>query len=124
MLAGYDATHEAADRARRGEGPTLLECLTFRMKGHAQHDNQAYVPSDVLEDWAARDPIARYERVLEARGVASRDDVDAMVERIDREVDEAVRLAEADPMPDPASAAEGVFDGSVAPRAAWLAAIS
>jgi pyruvate dehydrogenase E1 component alpha subunit/2-oxoisovalerate dehydrogenase E1 component alpha subunit len=124
VLAVHDATREAADRARRGEGPTLVECVTFRMKGHAQHDNQTYVPGDVIAEWESRDPIARYERVLVARGIAAQADFDALVARIEGELDDAVRLAEASPMPEAASAAGDVYQGSVAPRARWLAAIS
>jgi TPP-dependent pyruvate/acetoin dehydrogenase alpha subunit len=124
VLAVYDATSEAAERARRGEGPTLLECVTFRMKGHAQHDNQAYVPREALAEWEARDPIARYERVLLSRGVATPEELDDLSERIRAELDEAVREAEESPMPDPESAAAGVYEGSVAPRAPWLAALT
>ncbi len=123
VLAVHAATEEAADRARAGLGPTLLECVTFRMKGHAQHDNQAYVPREIIDEWEARDPIARYERVLLARGVASQEGLDETVERIHAELDAAVREAEASPMPDPASAAIGTFERSVAPRAAWLTAL-
>jgi TPP-dependent pyruvate/acetoin dehydrogenase alpha subunit len=105
VLAVYDATREAAARARRGEGPTLLECVTFRMKGHAQHDNQAYVPAELIAEWEARDPIARYERVLVARGVATHDEIAAVSERVRAELDSAVELAEASPMPGAESAA-------------------
>ena len=114
---------EAADRARRGEGPTLLEAVTFRMKGHAQHDNQAYVPRETIAEWQERDPIARHERFMLENGLATEDEVRAIVARLDEELDAAVREAEASPMPDPAQAAEGAFEGSVAPRAPWLAAV-
>jgi pyruvate dehydrogenase E1 component alpha subunit/2-oxoisovalerate dehydrogenase E1 component alpha subunit len=124
VLAVYAAAREAVDRARAGRGPTLLECVTFRMKGHAQHDNQAYVPDEAIEEWAAKDPIARYERELVSRGVASQADLDAAAERVGAAIDEAVREAESSPMPDPASAATDVFEGSTAPRAEWLAAIN
>ena len=121
VLAVHDATSEAVERARRGEGPTLLECVTFRMKGHAQHDNQAYVPGDLIEEWEARDPISRYERVLAARGLASPEDLEATVARVRAELDEAVRAAEESPMPEPATAAAGVFESATAARAPWLA---
>jgi pyruvate dehydrogenase E1 component alpha subunit/2-oxoisovalerate dehydrogenase E1 component alpha subunit len=124
VLAVYEATAEAAERARRGEGPTLIESVTFRMKGHAQHDNQAYVPREMIAEWEEKDPIARYERHLLENGIHSREELDAVVARINAELDEAVRLAEESPMPEPATAAVGTFDGSVATRAQWLAPLT
>jgi pyruvate dehydrogenase E1 component alpha subunit/2-oxoisovalerate dehydrogenase E1 component alpha subunit len=123
VLAVYQATFEAAERARRGEGPTLLEAVTFRMKGHAQHDNQAYVPRETIAEWESRDPIARHERFMLENGLATEDDVRAIVARLDEELEAAVRDAEASPMPEPAQAAEGVYESSTAPRAPWLAAV-
>ena len=60
----YDATHEACERAHRGEGPTLIEAKMMRMKGHAIHDAAQYVPAKLFEYWRARDPIARFENYL------------------------------------------------------------
>src|SRR5208337_5210579 len=60
----HNATHEACERARRGEGPTLIEAKMMRMKGHAIHDAAQYVPAKLLEFWRARDPIARFENYL------------------------------------------------------------
>src|SRR5437667_6808112 len=60
----YDAAHEAVDRARRGEGPTLIEAKMMRMKGHAIHDAADYVPKPMFEYWRKRDPIARFENYL------------------------------------------------------------
>ncbi len=60
----YDATHEACERARRGEGPTLIEAKMMRMKGHAIHDAAQYVPAKLFDYWRARDPIARFENYL------------------------------------------------------------
>ena len=60
----YDATHEACERARRGEGPTIIEAKMMRMKGHAIHDAAQYVPAKLFEYWRHRDPIARFEKYL------------------------------------------------------------
>ena len=60
----YDACHEACERARRGEGPTLIEAKMMRMKGHAIHDGAEYVPKPLFEYWKKRDPIARLEDYL------------------------------------------------------------
>src|SRR5438874_1916742 len=57
VIAVYAATRRAVDRARRGEGPTLIEAKTFRMRGHAEHDDASYVPKELFEEWEARDPI-------------------------------------------------------------------
>lgn len=124
VLAVYDATREAADRARRGEGPTLIESVTFRMKGHAQHDNQAYVPREVIAEWESKDPIARHERFMLENGFASREDIDGLVAHINGQLDAAVAEAEATPMPEGSTALLDVFENSVAVRAPWLAAIS
>jgi TPP-dependent pyruvate/acetoin dehydrogenase alpha subunit len=115
VLAVHDCTSRALERARAGSGPTLIEAVTYRMKGHAQHDNQAYVQREALAEWEARDPIARFEAVLKKRRAMSQAQMDEIVERITAELDEAVRIAESSPMPEPASAGVGVFANSIAP---------
>jgi TPP-dependent pyruvate/acetoin dehydrogenase alpha subunit len=117
VLAVYDVTREAVDRARRGEGVTLIELLTYRRKGHAEHDNQSYQPVSEIEQWAIdNDPIDRYVRVLrETQGVT-----DAEFATIESEivslVDAATDEAEASPMPDPTDALVGVYaDPAVVP---------
>jgi TPP-dependent pyruvate/acetoin dehydrogenase alpha subunit len=114
VLAVHDVTSRAVARAREGKGPTLIESVTYRMKGHAQHDNQTYVSKDALAEWQERDPVPRYERVLEERGLMTRADMQAAVERIRGELDRAVAEAEASPMPDGAQAAVGAYHNSVA----------
>lgn len=109
VLAVYGETRNAVERARRGEGVTLIEVKTFRMKGHAEHDNQAYVPRELLEEWTAKDPLPRYERVLMELGVATQADFDAMQERVRREIDAATDEAERSPMPDPREAGRGLY---------------
>ncbi len=111
VLAVYGATRRAVERARGGEGVTLLEVMTFRMKGHAEHDNQAYVPPNVLEEWTAKDPIPRFERVLQEIGVARAEDFEAVQQRVRREVDAATDEAERSPMPSPEEAGLGLFAG-------------
>jgi TPP-dependent pyruvate/acetoin dehydrogenase alpha subunit len=124
--AVFEAAREAADRARRGEGPTLIECKTMRMHGHGAHDDMSYVPDELFEEWRRRDPIERYERRLaEAHGFDA-DELQAIREDAAHEVAEATEKALASPMPDPELATEGVFaerweplgDGE-APWTAW-----
>ncbi|MCU1229457.1 MAG: Pyruvate/2-oxoglutarate dehydrogenase [Acidobacteria bacterium] len=111
VLATYGAAKRAIDRARSGGGVTLLEVKTFRMKGHAEHDNQAYVPPEVIEEWKARDPLARYERVLQEIGVGTLADFEGIQARVKREVDTATDEADRSPMPNPEDAAKGLFAG-------------
>ncbi|HEX9985880.1 MAG TPA: thiamine pyrophosphate-dependent enzyme [Thermoanaerobaculia bacterium] len=111
VLAVYGAAKRAIARARNGEGVTLLEVKTFRMKGHAEHDNQQYVPPELIEEWKAKDPLVRYERVLLELGVGSQADFDAIQDRVRREIDTATDEAERSPMPDPADAGKGLFAG-------------
>ena len=111
VLAVYGTAKRAVDRARTGGGVTLIEVKTFRMKGHAEHDNQSYVPPEIIEEWRARDPLPRYERVLLEIGAASREDLDGIQQRVRREIDAAVDEAERSPMPDPNDAGKGLFGG-------------
>ena len=111
VFAVYDAARRAVDRARNGEGVTLLEVKTFRMKGHAEHDNAAYVPPELLEQWKAKDPVARFEKKLIEDGTASQQDFDAIQQRVRDEVDRATDEAERSPMPRPEEAALGLFGG-------------
>ncbi|MGH9457214.1 MAG: thiamine pyrophosphate-dependent dehydrogenase E1 component subunit alpha [Thermoanaerobaculia bacterium] len=111
VLATWDAARRAVDRARSGQGVTLLEVKTFRMKGHAEHDNQSYVAPELIELWRAKDPIDRFETFLIESGTARRDELDEMQARIKRELDAAVEEAEASPMPLPEEAQYGVYAG-------------
>jgi pyruvate dehydrogenase E1 component alpha subunit len=103
--AVFYAAAEACERARRGEGPTLIEAETMRMHGHGAHDDMRYVPTELVAAWAERDPIARFAAAQEAHGL----DVGALRDEVDAAVEAAVAAALATPMPDPAHAAEGVF---------------
>ena len=98
----YDATHEACERARRGEGPTLIEAKMMRMKGHAIHDAAQYVPKSLLEYWHARDPIARFEDYLinRRRWLAVAEN-DQLIQEVERELEADREAAVTSPMPDP-----------------------
>jgi pyruvate dehydrogenase E1 component alpha subunit len=103
--AMFLAAAEAVERARAGEGATLIEAETMRMHGHGAHDDHKYVPKAMLEQWAQRDPIERFEKKLRADGV----DVDAIRAAAKELVDSETEWALAQPMPDPDTATEGVF---------------
>jgi pyruvate dehydrogenase E1 component alpha subunit/2-oxoisovalerate dehydrogenase E1 component alpha subunit len=121
VLATYEVTRRAVDRARRGEGVTLIELITYRRKGHAEHDNQSYVPPGEIEQWeTGNDPIARYTRVLleqEGVGQAELDEIDA---RIQREIDSATDEAERSPMPEPLDSLVGVYADPPAVEPLWF----
>ncbi len=97
----YDATHEACERARRGEGPTLIEAKMMRMKGHAIHDAAHYVPAALFEYWRARDPIARFEKYLLKKRWLTAAENDKLIADIERELEAERAAAVASPMPDP-----------------------
>jgi pyruvate dehydrogenase E1 component alpha subunit len=103
--AMFEATRRARERALAGAGPTLIEAVTMRMHGHAAHDDMRYVPSALVDEWRGRDPIDRQERRLVELGV----DVAALRVQVAAEIDGAAADALASPMPDPATACEGVF---------------
>jgi pyruvate dehydrogenase E1 component alpha subunit/2-oxoisovalerate dehydrogenase E1 component alpha subunit len=101
----YSVAREEVEAARAGGGPRILELVTYRMRGHAPHDGQDYVPPPELEAWRKKDPVLRMERSLRPTA-AERADVEA---RVAAAVEDAVAYAESSPDPDPADAAKGVF---------------
>jgi pyruvate dehydrogenase E1 component alpha subunit/2-oxoisovalerate dehydrogenase E1 component alpha subunit len=120
VLAVYQVTREAVERARAGEGVTLVELVTYRRKGHAEHDNQSYVPPGERERWAEEnDPIDRYRRILGQNGVAA-DELAGIDARVGAEVDAATEEAERSPMPDARDALLGVYADPPAASELWF----
>lgn len=110
VLAVYDVTKEAVDRARRGEGVTLIELMTYRRKGHAEHDNQSYVPTGEIERWEREnDPLDRYVRVLREELDFKASAIAAVDARVTEEIDVATEAAEGSPMPDAGDALVGIY---------------
>ncbi len=106
----YDACHEACERARRGEGPTLIEAKMMRMKGHAIHDGAEYVPKPLFEYWKRRDPIARFEDYLVHRKKwLSPAENEKLIAEVERQLEAERELAVNSPMPAPESAVGGVY---------------
>ncbi len=88
VLEVYRVTREAVDRARGGEGVTLVELMTYRRKGHAEHDNQSYVPAGEIDRWASEnDPLDRYAKVLTEREEITTDELAAIDARVIAEID-------------------------------------
>lgn len=105
----YAAVREAADRARDGGGPTLVECMTMRMKGHSIIDPASYVPPEQIYHWAARDPIGLQEARLREHGLWDDERDERTRREIEAAVEDAVRRAEALPDPTPGDAHAPVF---------------
>jgi TPP-dependent pyruvate/acetoin dehydrogenase alpha subunit len=107
--AVFAAVQPAVERARAGAGPTLIECRTMRMHGHGAHDDMSYVPPEMLEEWAQRDPIDRYRERLVAEHGFDRAEVERIEAEVQSYVAECAERALASPMPDPDEGLEGVF---------------
>jgi TPP-dependent pyruvate/acetoin dehydrogenase alpha subunit len=106
----YDACHEACERARRGEGPTLIEAKMMRMKGHAIHDAAEYVPKPLFEYWKRRDPIVRLEDYLiNKKRWLTADENHSLIQEVERQLESDREIAVNSPMPAPESAAGGVY---------------
>ena len=100
VIAAYDVTKRAVERARGGSGVTLIELMTYRRKGHAEHDNQSYVPEGEIDKWAAaNDPLDRYVAQLTSTDGATPEELAAIDTRVQQEIDAATDVAEQSPMP-------------------------
>jgi TPP-dependent pyruvate/acetoin dehydrogenase alpha subunit len=109
IIVVYESVRKAIERARAGEGPTLIECVTFRMTGHSAHDDAGYVPKELFTEWAAKDPILRYEQFLTGEGILKSSECEWIRRSVVEEVDRGVEWAEQSPYPDPEDCLRGVY---------------
>lgn len=109
VFAVYEAAHEAVARARRGEGPSLIECKTYRYFGHFEGDTVTYRTKEELASYRDRDPIKAMHRTLEQRGIASSAELDAIDKEVAQRIDDAWTYAEAAPLPAPEDALTDVY---------------
>ncbi|MCK5563385.1 pyruvate dehydrogenase (acetyl-transferring) E1 component subunit alpha [Candidatus Bathyarchaeota archaeon] len=109
VLAVYEAAHEAVDRARKGKGPTLIECKTYRHKGHSRFDPATYRPKEEVEKWMKRDPIAQFKARLIEMKTLTEEEVNKIEQEVTATVDDAVKFAVESPHPAPEEALENVF---------------
>jgi pyruvate dehydrogenase E1 component alpha subunit len=109
VLAVYREAKQAIERAREGGGPTLIESVTLRMEGHAVHDDAFYVPRELFEEWAKRDPIERFRTWLRDNASLSDEEEDEITGSVKRLLNDAVQRAEESPWPDPDTLTDGVF---------------
>ena len=122
VIATYEVTKRAVDRARRGEGASIVELMTYRRKGHAEHDNQSYVPEGEGERWAREnDPIDRYVARLIGEGVSAEELAEIDV-RVQGEIDEATDIAEASGVPEPLDALVGIYADPPEEKPLWFRA--
>lgn len=118
VIACYEVTKQAIDYARAGRGAVLIEAKTYRRKGHAEHDDQRYIPEGEIEYWEKHnDPIDRFEKFLLDQEIADREKLEAITADVMREINEDSEWAESSPMPEPEGAVYGVFDNSIVPPA-------
>jgi pyruvate dehydrogenase E1 component alpha subunit len=109
VIAVHREARRAIEQAREGGGPALVECVTLRMEGHGAHDDASYIPKELHDEWAKRDPIERFRERLRASAGLTGDEEAALAASVAEVLDDAVRRAEASPLPDPDTAGDGVY---------------
>jgi pyruvate dehydrogenase E1 component alpha subunit len=109
VLAVYREAKRAIEKARDGGGPTLIECQTLRMEGHAVHDDAFYVPKIMFERWAENDPLERFRSWLRENADLSDDEETEIATEVKKLLNDALKRAEDSPPPDPANLLEGVY---------------
>jgi pyruvate dehydrogenase E1 component alpha subunit len=109
VLAVYEATQEAVERARKGKGPTLIECKTYRQKGHSRVDPAKYRPKEEVQEWLAKDPIKRLKQKLLQTNTLTEAEIQQIEKQVTAEIEEAVKFATESPYPAPEEALEDVY---------------
>jgi len=109
VMAVYEAASEALRRAREGEGPSLIECKTYRHKGHFEGDPCVYRNEEELQEWKAKDPLLRFEKKLSDMQVLTQEKIEEIKDSIEKDLAEAVSFAEESPFPDPSEIIEDVY---------------
>jgi pyruvate dehydrogenase E1 component alpha subunit len=109
VVAVYEAASEAVERARRGEGPTLLECVTCRQHGHFEGDSGTYRTKEMVEECRKRCPIKRLGKFLEEEGFAAREELEGIEKDVEKEVEGAIEFADKSPWPKPEEALKDIF---------------
>ena len=101
IVSVYNESKKAIDRARKGEGPTLIECKTYRFMGHSRFEKAAYRTKEELEDWKKKDPINIFKDYLLNKLKIDEQDIKAVDKEVDSEIEDAVAYAEKIPDPEP-----------------------
>jgi TPP-dependent pyruvate/acetoin dehydrogenase alpha subunit len=112
VLEVYEAAAAAVERARAGGGPTLIESVSLRWRGHAGHDPAKYVPHEMLEDYMANhDPVKNFEEYLLTEGLVNKEDIEEIQRRIEADFDDAYEYAQRSPFPEPGDVTKGQWVG-------------
>ena len=109
VAAVYDVVHAAVERARAGDGPTLVESVTYRHKGHSKSDKNLYRTREEISEWRDKDPILQFEGVVRERGLLSDEEIQAARTEAMESIRNAVRTANAAPDADPSDLLDAVF---------------
>ncbi len=109
VVAVFEAITAAVERARKGEGPSLVECKTYRWRGHFEGDACVYRKKDELDEWVKKDPIPRFAKKLVDDGVLTKKELNKLQADIDKELEEAITFAEESPLPQPADMFDDVY---------------
>jgi TPP-dependent pyruvate/acetoin dehydrogenase alpha subunit len=109
VLAVYEVVNEAVNKAREGEGPTIIECKTYRWHGHYEGDPQVYKSKEEVEEWLKKDPVLRFQKQLAEIGVLTETEADRIKRQMADEMNRAVKFAQESSFPDPEDALEGVY---------------
>jgi len=109
VLAVYEASTKAIARARAGQGPTFLECKTYRWYGHSEIDPAKYRMKEEVEAWKKKDPVVRFEKVLTEKKILTEEIRKETAAQITQEINEAVDFADQSPYPDPSELKDFVW---------------
>jgi len=109
IFAVYEAANEAINRARNGQGPTLIECKTYRHRGHFEGDPTTYRDPEEVREWLNKDPIHRLFEYMIENNISTEEEIQRINEEVNKEIDEAVRFAEESPYPPLESAVEDIY---------------
>lgn len=109
VMAVNEAAEEAVARARKGLGPTLLECKTYRTRGHFEGDPAIYKPKEEQETWLKKDPISKFAAFLKESNLLTEEEMEALKKQVQEELEEAIRFAEESPDPTADSVVQDVY---------------
>ncbi|MBI4503850.1 MAG: thiamine pyrophosphate-dependent dehydrogenase E1 component subunit alpha [Gemmatimonadetes bacterium] len=123
VLEVHQVTRAALEKARSGNGVTLIEAVTYRRAGHAEHDDQRYQSKDEIAEWERRDPVTRYVDRLVTEGWADPGKLADLDHRVTSELDQAVAACENDPLPDPGTALTDVYANPATAEPLWYRSI-
>lgn len=109
VMAVYETAREAVRKARVGAGPTLVECMTYRQRGHYEGENMGYRTQAEVDDWKRRDPIPRFRQQLVKMGIVAEAEAKQIEDSCQREIEDAIRFANESPYPSPEETLEDVY---------------